>query len=312
MRLVGHVEQMHEAKCYQEDPSFTCNSCHDPHRRPAPSDRAQFYRSKCLQCHVTDNCNETPVNRNRKQDDCIACHMPRASVLKQSHLSLHQHRVGIYQTDDLNLQHSEDPKANQVTGSLPADLKPILDLHVDSREERERLSALAIFQLSEVPLGSISDVKEWQRVATEKLIGVHAMNKQDSAVSAALAKLAYAQGQVDIAANLASDLLQQKEGLTAARIDAMEILARWAWEHGDWKNAAKVYRRLDLVRLDATDAYYLGLCEKQLGNASGAIESFQKSIRISPVQTGAYLELAALLKSEGKRSRPLHRLIEQL
>ena len=43
---------MHESRCYRASAGgFGCISCHDPHRRPAPEERAGYYRGRCLECH---------------------------------------------------------------------------------------------------------------------------------------------------------------------------------------------------------------------------------------------------------------------
>ena len=49
---VGHVEQMESSRCFPASQGqLGCISCHDPHRLPAPSAKAAYYRERCLGCH---------------------------------------------------------------------------------------------------------------------------------------------------------------------------------------------------------------------------------------------------------------------
>ena len=49
---VGHVEQMESSRCFRASQGqLGCISCHDPHRLPAPSAKAAYYRERCLACH---------------------------------------------------------------------------------------------------------------------------------------------------------------------------------------------------------------------------------------------------------------------
>jgi tetratricopeptide (TPR) repeat protein len=94
-RFVGHVEQMHISGCYVgSGGKLGCISCHDPHRLPAESEKVQFYRRRCLQCHDEADC-ELPLADRRQQqaeDSCYACHMPQAET-QIRHAAATDHRV---------------------------------------------------------------------------------------------------------------------------------------------------------------------------------------------------------------------------
>jgi hypothetical protein len=96
MRAVGHVEQMRKSVCYERSSGkLGCISCHDPHRRPAPEERASFYREKCLQCHADKPCATPAVERIKKKgDDCAACHMPKSqTTVDVAHTSITIHLI---------------------------------------------------------------------------------------------------------------------------------------------------------------------------------------------------------------------------
>ncbi len=94
-RFVGHVEQMHMSGCYVgSGGKLGCISCHDPHRLPAESEKLQFYRQRCLQCHGEADCGLPLADRRQQQadDSCHACHMPQAET-QIRHAAATDHRI---------------------------------------------------------------------------------------------------------------------------------------------------------------------------------------------------------------------------
>jgi hypothetical protein len=86
-RVTGHVEQLAAAPC-AKDPKLWCGSCHDPHRKPAPVERASFYRARCVQCH------SVPAHERELGVDCAGCHMPRSQSYDGGHTAFTDHRIG--------------------------------------------------------------------------------------------------------------------------------------------------------------------------------------------------------------------------
>lgn len=79
--FVGHVEQMHQSRCFQaSNGQLGCISCHDPHSLPTAAAKIQFYRDRCLHCHSEDKgCSLDLSERlaTSTEDDCVLCHMPQ-------------------------------------------------------------------------------------------------------------------------------------------------------------------------------------------------------------------------------------------
>jgi hypothetical protein len=93
-RAVSHVQQMRESRCYAESGGrFGCISCHDPHRVPPETERAAFYRHRCLQCHGVGACALPAERRQEQEDSCIACHMPAREASNVAHVTQTDHRV---------------------------------------------------------------------------------------------------------------------------------------------------------------------------------------------------------------------------
>jgi len=62
-----------------------------------------------MDCHSTEKCTETMVRRNQKQDDCVSCHMPSSSTEDIPHVSVHEHKIGIYDSTYSAVNHQADP-----------------------------------------------------------------------------------------------------------------------------------------------------------------------------------------------------------
>jgi hypothetical protein len=88
--LLEHYSMMTLSKCYRESKGrMSCITCHDPHVQPV-SERASYFRDKCLGCHTAVSCKLAPAARG---DDCAGCHMPKQNVTQIAHSVLTNHRI---------------------------------------------------------------------------------------------------------------------------------------------------------------------------------------------------------------------------
>lgn len=95
-RSVGQFEQMAQSKCRTAaGHQLSCTACHDPHGVPPPADREAFYVDKCVTCHGPGDkaCSEPVAKRQATNDNCVACHMPRAASTSIVHASVTDHRI---------------------------------------------------------------------------------------------------------------------------------------------------------------------------------------------------------------------------
>ncbi|MBL8230644.1 MAG: hypothetical protein JNL98_19285 [Bryobacterales bacterium] len=90
LKVVSHSEQLAASRCATESKgSMWCASCHNPHREPPATERAGYYRDRCLKCHES----EVATHREQKGDDCAGCHMPRKRAYDGGHTAFTDHRI---------------------------------------------------------------------------------------------------------------------------------------------------------------------------------------------------------------------------
>ena len=94
-KAVSQVEQMYSSKCFQASKGeLGCITCHNPHEWPEPDQRIGYYRDRCLKCHDHQSrCSLPLAQRQARQDNCIACHMPPANTPDIAHTALSDHRI---------------------------------------------------------------------------------------------------------------------------------------------------------------------------------------------------------------------------
>jgi hypothetical protein len=82
----SHVEKLSESTCKRvAGDRLWCGSCHDPHSVPPASERAAWYRTKCLTCHEAAQC--------ARGFDCTSCHMPKSRAADAGHGVFTDHSI---------------------------------------------------------------------------------------------------------------------------------------------------------------------------------------------------------------------------
>ena len=90
-RGVSEIEELLESKCKKiSGDRMSCMSCHDPHYSPPESERASFYRKKCLTCHSDP---KFAAGHFIDSPDCAGCHMPKGQAEKVPHIAWTDHRI---------------------------------------------------------------------------------------------------------------------------------------------------------------------------------------------------------------------------
>jgi tetratricopeptide (TPR) repeat protein len=90
--VTGHPDEMKQSVCWQKSRNrLWCGSCHAIH----DSNSRASYRAKCLSCHARNHCSR-PTDSSKvgqREDDCVACHMPKRPVIESAHVAFTDHRI---------------------------------------------------------------------------------------------------------------------------------------------------------------------------------------------------------------------------
>jgi Tetratricopeptide repeat/Cytochrome c554 and c-prime len=90
IEALSHFEALSLSACKRKSGErMWCGTCHDPHSEPAATEKATYYRSKCLQCHTES----FAAKHHSNKPDCIACHMPSLPSKDVAHTLSTDHRI---------------------------------------------------------------------------------------------------------------------------------------------------------------------------------------------------------------------------
>lgn len=90
-RATSQWEALLKSQCKQKSGDrLTCTTCHDPHGSPAPEQKVEFYRQRCLECHNQAGFAATHHAENR---DCVSCHMARPPSNDIAHEQVTDHWI---------------------------------------------------------------------------------------------------------------------------------------------------------------------------------------------------------------------------
>jgi Flp pilus assembly protein TadD len=258
-RLVGQVEQMHEARCFRASGGrLGCISCHDPHQLPPRGAEAVYYRERCLECHADRGCRLPATDRLAlsRADDCVNCHMPRSRSSDILHVAVTNHRI----TRQAGSGRTQGPRAQ---GEADRPAMPAADPSAKPRTVVSFHDAL---------------LDERERAATERDIGVALCRdgRMGAVIAAPLLEAALAARPDDVAASEAlgfalGELGRGEEALAALRT----ALARQPSRESALAAAAHLAARL--------------------GRRDDAIAWWRRAIAIAPWQSRYHAALAPLL-----------------
>lgn len=310
MKIVGHVEQLHQSKCYQKSPSMTCVTCHDPHRDPSTFDSVQVYRDKCIACHQQeDSCRMPKAERLQKspRDACSSCHMP-SSPTDIPHVAAHQHRIGLYGADK-----KPDSSTSAVVPDTAVTLVPIQDVSHLPLEEQQRCLAMAYLALSKkTPKPELS--QQYLQRANSLLATLVQSGVQDPESLAGLAHT-YLRRDPNSAIRLAKHAFETGQTIEPdTEVKLQFALSDSFLALRQIPNAVEPLQRLTKLRLQATDWYLLAVCQYNAGDLPEALKSVRRAIEIRPEVPNHHALAAELLTQqqqtdEANRHRELVKLL---
>ncbi len=288
MKVVGHVEQLHLSSCYRGTETLTCTTCHDPHSTPAAEERIDFYREKCITCHLEQPCSlpETTRLAESPEDNCLACHMPPSST-DIVHVPATHHRIGIHAD---TVADGKSPSAGE--------LIPLGDISHLPKLEQDRCLGLGYLDASIVTREP--QVSEAYRVrARDMLEDVTRRGLKDPVVAAALAKI-YQRENPPQSIVHAESALQSPNLTVDTRTQALFSLSNAYLSLQQTQLAIQPLEQLVKLRRQAGDWFLLGVCRMRAGDLEAALEAAQRAAMIRPDKSNFQALLAELYRQSGQ------------
>ena len=286
-----HPYRLAQSTCFKASGGrLGCLTCHDPHRHIGPTERAEFYRDRCLTCHSFDDCTDESMHTasaknaigdpSQEPGDCVACHMPKRRS---------QDAIQVVMTDHLIRR---DPPDEDWTAPLPerdphvrlpakpywpdrAPPEPLLSLYVHSfAAVAEKVEALPALQ------SSIAEVKP-----------------AESAPFIYLAQLQELAGQFRNAASTYRFLTQRFPHFRNVHTGLARTMAR----AGGDQQAIEYLRNVSEWLDDSPRAHtLLGNSLARVGQTEQAVLEFHKALQLRPNHVSTRFNLAMTLSAANR------------
>jgi hypothetical protein len=296
MEVVGHVEQMRLSRCYKESAELTCTTCHDPHDAPREARRAEYFRSKCLNCHDSTACGIEEDERLRRDasDNCVSCHMPR-SATDIPHFAFTHHRIGLHESrESPPTAESRDPDQHK-----SGQLVPLHDVSHLPQIERDRCLGVAYLEFSDKQR-SPANALAYRRKAQRLLESVRQRGLKDPETDAALARIHWEHGNFGQATRLAEAVLGNQP-TSGQRANALLVLGDVYLKSTQPARAIGPFKQLTELRRQADDWLLLAICYQQLGESTRATEAARQAVRIQPARPDLHEVLGKLYRESNDR-----------
>ena len=284
-RAVSEIEQFSSSRCkLVSGPKMSCTTCHNPHLSPAPAERASFYRSKCLSCHVASQLSG-PVHRAADLD-CTGCHMPKTGAQNVPHVAWTDHRIR-RQPEPAQISLAE---LGHEAAGVP-ELLPILESSSGNSGSGPRDRGLAYADLAIAGAPGSRD-KAWQLLTSAEKQG-----QADMPVLRDLGVLAEMKGDHARAAAYYRAALKLDPENLISRMNLGTLVAR----SGDLEAAAALWQQSFAINRDVPSlGQNLAIVECGLGDRARAQEILAEVLAYNP----ALVPLRDLLASIGDGQRP--------
>ncbi|HEV3117677.1 MAG TPA: tetratricopeptide repeat protein [Gemmataceae bacterium] len=290
-KSVNHVTQMVESRCFKESKgAMGCISCHDPHSMPPVGKKAAYYRGRCAKCHEQQGCTVPAGARQKKNDDCTACHMPRFASTDIAHTAFTDHRV---------LRRAERARPPAAAVLMRPGESPLLHFHKAistlSTEEVERDLGVALMDICQ---RNAAAQKILPPLAFPLLEAAVQSWPDDMAAAEARATALWLTGNSKEAVEACKALLEQAPQRESSLVDAAYFNALL----GDADRAIRYWRQAIAVNPWAA-RYHRELATLLVGqqNWQEALEEAKLTLRLNPANIESRLGVVTCLVRLGKK-----------
>lgn len=94
--MASHADRFKQSACFiNNQETFTCTSCHNPHFSVKETN-LQNFNSSCQSCHgeaPNFECSAEAEDLIAQNYNCVACHMPPSSSIDIPHVTVHDHYI---------------------------------------------------------------------------------------------------------------------------------------------------------------------------------------------------------------------------
>lgn len=318
-----HAYRLRQSLCFAKSAGkLSCLTCHDPHRKVQPAERAAHYRAACLTCHQMEDCKLDATSAGTAEgiarDDCSTCHMPKRRPQDVVHTVMTDHRIGRRPAGDLLAPLAEaDPELTGVSLYFPDRSPPGAEGELfralsvartgASGPGTDRVAALlakdARHPTAWLELGQSQLQLRRFAEAEATLSRVLAGNPDHPLALDWLAIARASQGRTeDGVALLRRALAQPGPGRTESRFNLARLLAGL----GQRQEALALLSQALAERPNFAAAWYhKGNALAQLEDSAAAVECYRRALAVDPAYTPAYLALGRALLARGERSEAL-------
>jgi len=327
-----HPYRLEQSTCFRESGgALSCLTCHDPHRKVPPEERAAHYRSACLDCHEADACSLDAMTgagadalpqalRATDPGDCVTCHMPLRRTEDVVHVTMTDHLIRRTPEDPEKLlapRQERDPEIVDVvlleepgdagtqgalreayravavirTGARSRDAVDHLDKHLDAIAPDLIVPRLDLAE-AQLNVRRAADAEVTLRTVLERSPG-------DPQARDWLALALAGQGKLDAAEAVLRALAAEYPDRPETQFNLGRILLGT-----DRPEAALPFlRRATELRPNQAAAWlHLGRALARLDRPAEAREASLRSLAIDPTEGRAYIVMADLLRAQGNEA----------
>lgn len=277
--MASHADRLKRSDCYIAGKGdFNCVSCHNPHVSVRETNTLEFNQT-CASCHGSSTsvmCTEEVSERNRVEDNCVQCHMPRSGSKDIPHVSVHDHWIRV--PEETRISPEEVDKKlralvaiNNSNPSTRSKARAFLQQFEQFEGERELLDSAWVYIKQLPDQSSLTERVHWFYLRGAYSLMVNDLN---------------ARGTQAVLSELKDKRIDNRHAWTAYRIGEAYT------QLGELEFARMFYQRA-IELADGIVEFHnkLGAVCMKLGDLQQAEQSFQKMLALNPYQPEAYSNL---------------------